>query len=171
MYLLFCYFCYCWFCCPFDFFPPSGVVLVWAETSLFPLALSSCHCLAHSFTFSCPLIIQLYITFHPVSLCTEGKTKLNKILFLPDISWSLTLSPHLPFPLLISVNSDPLFIVLLSDSDFFNNLMGEGFVCDVIGVMFISLTLKYLLMECSGKGRITLPHTGCSAHQWKKTNG
>lgn len=153
------------FWCPFDF-PPSGVVLVQADASLCPLAL-----LAHSFTFSCPLIIQLYITFHPASLCAERKTKLNKILFLPDISrsLSLTLSPRLAFPLLISVNSDPLFIVLLSDSDFFNNLMGEGFCVWCHGIMFISQSLKYLLMECSGKSRFTLPHTGCSALSVEKT--
>lgn len=123
---------------------------------------------------SCPFIIQLYITFHPASPCIRGERQnwTKFCFYLISLSLFLLLSllirpPACPSPSSSVLILILLFIVLLSDS-VFNNLMGEGFVCVMsFGVTFISQTLEYCLTECSGKGRYTLPHTGCSAHQWK----
>lgn len=63
--------------------------------------------------------------------------KLNKILFLPDLNLFLLLSPLsrplacLPFPLLISVNSDPFIYCIAVRFMFLTIWWGRGFVCDV----------------------------------------
>lgn len=126
-----------------------------------------------SFLPPIPSNTTVYNISSSLSLHLGRKTKLNKILFLPDLSQSLslTLSPHPPARLpALPLSSSVLilillFIVLLSDS-VFNNLMGEGFVCDVIWCNVHISNSGILSDGMFWKGQVhTLPHTGCSAHQ------